>query len=110
MSATPIAYADEIQLPPSYSQDYEASIRYWADRYSAPAEQMIAVIKCESKFNVNAVGDHGHSFGLVQIFLPAHPNITKKQALDPDFAVEYLASHWFSDHWTCQRLLGFDSS
>jgi hypothetical protein len=69
---------------------------------------MEAVIKCESGHNPNAVGDHGYSFGLVQIYLPAHPDISKEQALDPEFALDFLASHLANRQgyfWTCWRNL-----
>jgi hypothetical protein len=40
----------------------------------------IGVAERESKFNCNAVGDHGTSHGCFQIHLPAHTDITKEQA------------------------------
>lgn len=49
------------------------------------------MIQCESQYNPKAIGDNGTSFGLVQIHLIAHPDITKTQALDPAFAVDFLA-------------------
>ena len=50
----------------------------------------IAIVESESRYNSQAVGDHGTSFGLAQIHLPAHPNVTKEQALDEDFAINFL--------------------
>lgn len=65
------------------------------------------VIKCESGYKINAVGDIGNSFGLVQIYLPAWKGkITKEQALDPEFAVDFLAeklSKGQGNLWTCYR-------
>ncbi len=107
MVSTPVVYAAEIQLPPSYLMDYNASIEYWAAMYGAPADEMKAVINCESGFDPNAVGDHHHSFGVAQIYLPVHPFITKAQALDPDWSVQYMASHWHTDHWSCAAILGY---
>lgn len=68
---------------------------------------MDSIIRCESQYQVavqsnhrytatNAPkgykpGDREQSFGLVQIHLPAHPSISKDQALDPEFAVDFLA-------------------
>ena len=47
------------------------------------------------------------SWGVVMIHLPDHPDITKEQALDPNFSVDFLAKsirigrgNW----WTCFRL------
>lgn len=44
----------------------------------------------ESGLNPNAVGDNGRSFGIFQIYLNAHPDVTSTQAKDPDFAVRYM--------------------
>lgn len=81
---------------------YEASIKYGVSE-----AVMRKVISCESSFNPNAVGDGGHSFGLVQIHLPSHPRVSQAQALDPQFAVEFLAKNLAVDKgylWTCHRM------
>ncbi len=101
-------YAAEIHAP-LFSTSPDASVRFWADLYGVSYYEMHETIQCESGFDPNAVGDHGHSYGVSQIYLPAHADITKKQALDPDWAVQYMASHWHTDHWSCARNLGFDS-
>lgn len=77
-------------------------------KYGVSESVMRTVIRCESGFRPNAIGDHGHSFGLVQIYLPAWPSITREQALDPEFAVEFLAQKLSNQQgylWTCHRLL-----
>lgn len=54
------------------------------------------------------VGDREQSYGLAQIHLPAHPHITKEQAIDPEFAVEFLAKNLANGKagmWTCARQL-----
>lgn len=68
----------------------------------------LRVAKCESGLNQNAVGDHGHSFGIWQIYLPAHPDITKSQALDPLWSTRWSAHMFakgYAHRWTCARLL-----
>lgn len=49
-------------------------------------------------------GKQEDSWGLAQIHLPDHPDISKEQATDPDFALDYLASK-LSEHkgflWSC---------
>jgi len=62
-----------------------------AKRYNVPAALLYGIIARESEFKTSAVGDNGNSFGLVQIYLPAHPDITKAQALDPLFAINWAA-------------------
>jgi len=79
-----------------------------AKKYSVQRQIIANVINCESTSKVNAVGDGGRSFGLVQIFLPAHPEISKEQALDPVFAVDYLAKELSlgrGSAWTCFRAI-----
>jgi hypothetical protein len=43
----------------------------------------------ESQFNPDAVGDNGTSYGIFQIHLPAHPDITIASATDPQFATSW---------------------
>lgn len=93
-----------------------------AQEYGVSAQTMLSVISCESKYMVDVqsnhrytesnvpkgykVGDREQSFGLVQIHLPAHPNISKEQALDPEFSVEFLAKNLKQNRgnmWTCYR-------
>lgn len=47
------------------------------------------IVNKESQFNCNQVGDHGHSYGCWQIFLPAHADVTPAQAKDPIFSTEW---------------------
>ena len=104
-----------------------------AMEFGVSKEKMIQVIKCEapwttvdgvksyslsntqSKHRYNegqiqrnpswgAVGDYERSFGPVQIHEPAHPNITREEAVDPDFAIGYLASEMSAGRgkkWSC---------
>jgi hypothetical protein len=62
----------------------------------------------ESGWNPEAVGDGGTSIGLVQIHLPAHPDVTREQALDPDFALTFIVDKFLNgeEHlWTCWRAI-----
>lgn len=68
---------------------------------------MDKVINCESQWNPKAVGDHGTSYGLAQIHLPAHPDITKAQAEDPKYAIHFMATMFAEGNenaWTCAHL------
>ena len=85
-------------------EEMEAYIR---GEYPAQAERIIKVIACESDFNPLAEGDNSRSFGLAQIHLPAHPDITKAQATDPRFALDWTIKEWKAGNenmWTCTRL------
>ena len=79
-----------------------------AKKYGVQSTLMRSVIKCESSYNPKAVGDGGTSFGLAQINLPSHPTITKEQAFDEDFAIDFLASNLAKgkgNMWTCYRIV-----
>lgn len=49
----------------------------------------LTIAENESHLNPNNVGDHGTSYGLFQIHLPAHKDISQQQALDPVFSTEW---------------------
>lgn len=70
-------------------------IGYYASKYGVSQRIMTSVVSCETggTFDPKQKGDHGHSLGLSQIYLPAHPDITPDQAQDPDFALEFMASN-----------------
>ena len=75
---------------------------------AAKIKQIDAVIKCESGWKPGAVGDGGRSFGLVQIHLPAHPDVSKAQALDPVFAINFIIKEFQAGNqwkWTCYKTL-----
>lgn len=68
----------------------------------------LAVVGCESNWDTLALGDNGHSHGLVQIFSPAHPDITVAEANSPYFSLHYMAEEWSKGdarRWTCWRQL-----
>jgi hypothetical protein len=85
---------------------------------------MAGIIACESGWSTDIrsnhryhagnvpkgykVGDYEQSYGLVQIHLPAHPHITKEQATDPEFAIDFLARNVAkgkANMWTCARTI-----
>lgn len=75
-----------------------------AEEYNVSADLIKDIIDCESRWVPNAVGDGGNSHGLVQIHLPSHPYVTKEEAYDPTFAIDFLAKHLSLGNgsmWTC---------
>ena len=90
------------------SSSLDEKIDIVATKYGVQPSLMRSVIKCESSYRTDAIGDGGTSFGLVQINLPSHPTITKAQAFDADFALDFLASNLAKgkgDMWTCYRMI-----
>lgn len=107
---TPVAHADEIR---AITVEYSTStaplvLNALAYKYGIDAEEFIKTAYCESHYNANAVGDHGNSYGVWQINLPSHPNISKEQALDPWWSTEWAAQQFAANKqrmWTCWRKL-----
>jgi len=64
-------------------------------------------IECESNFNPNAIGDSGSSVGLLQIHLPAWPEITRTQALNPEWSLNWSIAIFKAhpENWSCYRKL-----
>ena len=52
-----------------------------------------AVCSIESHCDSSRVGDGGKSYGAFQIYLPAHPTITKEQAMDYEWAKSWTLEH-----------------
>lgn len=80
-----------------------------AIKYGLNPTRFDAVIECESGWNKDAIGDHGTSYGLVQIHLPDHPEISIAQATDPGFAIDWAAKMWRDGHahdWSCYAMTG----
>lgn len=85
--------------------------------YNVSTRLMEEIINCESQgsttiqsrhiYTSNKYGKKGTregSWGLVQIHLVAHPDITKEQALDPLFATDFLAKNLKAGNgkmWSC---------
>ncbi len=81
--------------------------------YGVDFPDMVATLDCESHLNPKAIGDNNRSFGLAQIFLPAHPEVTKEMAQDPEFAITFTAKEFAKNNqkiWTCWRQLHPNSS
>ncbi len=82
-----------------------------AKQFNVSPTVMHAVIKCESTYNPRAIGDGGHSRGLVQIYDSFHPTVTHAQAFDPEFAITFLAKNLAQGKghlWTCYRQLNLE--
>ena len=70
--------------------------------------EVLETLRCESKLKIDAIGDKGKSFGIAQIHLPSHPSISKKQALDPVWAINWTIEQFGKGKarmWTCHRTL-----
>jgi hypothetical protein len=100
-----------VQVATSSQEWIKQRISHYADIYGVSRDVMDFVVKCESNYNPNAVGDNGHSFGLVQIHLMSWKDagVDYGLATDPEFALDFLARKLKSGDghlWTCYRLMG----
>ncbi len=87
-------------------------VTYFADKYQVSGNEMLVTIKGESEFVngqsniINSKGVREDSWGIVQIHLPSNPTVTKEQALDQVFSVEFMAKEFSLGHqrkWTVWR-------
>ena len=91
-----------------------------AKEYGVSSYVMNTVVNCESQYVTDIQSKHRYkkdrphegvvrgqreqSFGLVQIHLPAHPNVKMEQAVDPEFAIDFLAKNLAQGRgamWSC---------
>ena len=85
-----------------------------AKEYGVSAQLMKDIIACESNWDTDVQSHHTlsygreKSFGLVQIHLPSHPNVSYEEAIDPAFAIDFLASHiadGSAKMWSCYKMV-----
>lgn len=95
-------------------EQIQSVVDKYAKQYGVSSTKMMEVIKCESGVydyktkevvyrNIQSLhtknGIREDSWGIVQIYLPAHPTVSRQEALDPIFSVEFMAKK-FSVGWT----------
>lgn len=90
------------------SENIQAMVEDFSDWYNIP--YLPQLIKCESRFKnvrsdiINDKGEREPSYGIAQIHLPSHPDVSLSEAMDP-----YLAIKWTVDKinngeqemWSC---------
>jgi len=118
---------EPVETPTEISEpDIESLITQFSAQYGVSEYVMYEVIRCETAgtfdpsiqsfvyytFTDPSIGiykgEREKSYGLAQIHLPHHPDITYEQATDPEFALEFLASNLSAGRgylWTCYRNL-----
>lgn len=68
-------------------------IALYSEKYQVNEFTVKQVVWHESHYNRFDIGDDGHAFGLAQINNVYHPNISKEQAQDPHFALDFIAKN-----------------
>jgi len=105
--------------------DITELINKYADQYGVSRTLMYNIIECETAhtFDPNiqsglkykftdskrgiVIGQQEQSYGLAQIHLPDHPQVTIEQAKDPVFAIKFMAQNLSQDRhlWYCERIV-----
>lgn len=88
------------------SENPVKAIEKAAKKYDVDEKVMLALAKCESQMGKMMVGDHGQSYGLFQIHLGYHPEITKEQAMDFEWSAEWTAKQIKAGRinlWSCAK-------
>lgn len=110
---TPIS----VQTTPETNQEKAARlVKEFSTAYHVSGAEMYATIKYETAGTFDPCiqskymykGAREESYGLAQIHLPAHPDITKEQACNPVFAVAFMAREFSLNRqweWTGWKLL-----
>lgn len=82
-----------------------------ADQYGVSGDSMWATILCEDR-QLDPMKQSGYykngtreqSYGLVQINLPSHPDVTYDEATDVDFSINFMAKQFAKGNqkiWSC---------
>lgn len=105
------------RLEPSPTQ--LALINKYAEQFNVDPKDLIDTIRCESSFDEDVQSRHvkngvrEKSFGLSQINLPFNPDVSYEEAIDPDFAIRFMA-YKFSigkhNMWSCWQIVRPDMS
>lgn len=108
-----IAIALAAEIAPFSSDAPEKAIYYWADFYQVNRTELYETLKCESDNFAHDViygprtGIYGE-IGIAQIYRKYHPEVTKAQARDPDWAIRWIALQFSLGHegwWVCHTKL-----
>jgi soluble lytic murein transglycosylase-like protein len=68
---------------------YKKYVEAEAKLYGVNPETADFIVEHESRFDPAAIGDSSSSFGMWQINLPSHPEITQTEALDYRWSTEW---------------------
>lgn len=70
-------------------------IKQISAEYSIDWKIIYAICMVESNCKADTIGDSGQSYGAFQIHLPSHPNVSKEQAMDMEFATKWTIEHGY---------------
>ena len=83
-------------------------VNIYAKKYKVSAKSMMRTLENENntfdfdrqsglKYKKNnrwGLSGYEQSYGIAQIHLPDHPSVTKEEAINPEFAIEFMAKNF----------------
>lgn len=105
--------AEEIKLDFTSATTVKTYIELKAMEKGVDPKLALRIAKCESNFvpqqskHIRKDGTREKSFGVWQIHLPAHPEITKQQAMDVEWSTDWALNQMKKGNakiWSCYRL------
>lgn len=102
----PIAEAAPLDFTTTTLEAYAVSV---AQSNHLNVHEFVSTISCESAFAWNATSTTD-DYGIAQINLNAHPEVSKEEALDPYWSLNWAANAWKDGNerwWVCYKLLGY---
>ncbi len=110
-SFNPLVLAEARKVPETIPE----WIYYYADAYNTDYTELLAVAKCESGLKVNAVGDSGRAYSILQFHKSTFESWEKKLGENLDYynfqhqiklgAWAFSQGEKYKDDWTCWRNL-----
>jgi hypothetical protein len=102
-----------VELAYSYANKYGVSGDYMVDLISCENRPWDPELQSQIKYNFNSPnrgivkGEQEQSYGLSMIHLPDHPSVTKEQATDPYYALNFMAEHLANGQniWSCKNII-----
>jgi Transglycosylase SLT domain len=108
LGATVTSTSTLANIPVTYSlTDAPLIIRAAALHYGANPQDLLDTLYCESHFNAGSIHRHdgkGDSVGTAQINSHYHPEISRSEALDPIWSIEWAAQQFAAGRqkeWSC---------
>ena len=107
------SYSTTLADPKPIPKTVNELVLQYSKEYDVSATQMKNIMNCENPEQIPTLqsrftkkGKREQSYGLVQINLPAHKDITYAQAIDPEFSISFLAEQLSKGNgkiWSCYR-------
>lgn len=88
--------------------EIKLAISYVAKKYLVDESQLMQVIKCESSYRTNAVGDDGLAYGLLQFHKPTFDKFCEGNYYSAKDQLVCAAKMWSQNeknklHWSCWK-------